>query len=183
MDQLYLKQPQVLSAEKKTLTFVLSFLRKLSLQTRAKLQKVLKRTLSCSKIQIVFKNQINLLNIFHSKDHLSYDLASCVVYKFQCGRCNASCYGETDRHLKIRLGEDISIFPLTFEKVRLSAESLLRDHHLFCNHDPSFDDFTILAQGTSKFLLEIKKSLLIKRDKPILNKNISSAPVFLFGNV
>ena len=59
LDRLYLKQPQVLSAEKKTLTLVLPFLEKLSLQTRTKIQNVLKRTLSCSKIQIVFKNQIN----------------------------------------------------------------------------------------------------------------------------
>ena len=31
----------------------------------------------------------------------------------------------------------------------------------------SFDDFTILAQGTNKYLLEIKESWLIKRGKPI----------------
>ena len=79
-----------------------------------KLQKVLKKTLSCSQIQIVFKKQINLSNIFCFKDRLPYDLMSCDVYKFQCGRCNASYYGETDRHLKIRLGEDIGISPLTF---------------------------------------------------------------------
>ena len=183
MDWLYLKWPQVLTAEKKTLTLVLPFLGKLSLQTRTKLQKVLKRTLSCSKIQIVFKNQINLSNVFRFKDRLPYDLMSCVVYKFQCGRCNASYYGETDRHLKIRSGEDIGISPLTFKKVKPSAESSIRDHLLFCNHDPSFDDFTILAQGTNKFLLEIKESLLIKRDKPILNKNISFTPLLLFDKV
>ena len=79
LDQLYLKQLQVLTAEKKTLTLVLPFLGKLSLQTSTKIQKVLKRTLSCSKIQIVFKNQINLSNIFGFKDRLPYDLMSCVV--------------------------------------------------------------------------------------------------------
>ena len=79
LDQLYLKQLQVLTAEKKTLTLVLPFLGKLSLQTRTKIQKVLKRTLSCSKIQIVFKNQINVSNIFGFKDRLPYDLMSCVV--------------------------------------------------------------------------------------------------------
>ena len=36
---------------------------------------------------------------------------------------------------------------------------------------------------SSKFSLEIKESLLIKRDKPLLNKNISSAPLFLFDRV
>ena len=90
LDQLYLKRPQVWTAEKKTLTIVLSFLGKLFLQTRAKLQKVLKRTLDCFKIQIVFKNQINFSSIFCFEDCLPYDLVSCVVYKFQYGRCNAS---------------------------------------------------------------------------------------------
>ena len=144
LDRLYLKQPQVLSAEKKTLTLVLPFLEKLSLQTRTKIQNVLKRTLSCSKIQIVFKNQINLSNIFCFKDHLPYDLVSCVVYKFQCGRCNTSYYGETDRHLKIRSGEHIGISLLTFKKVKPSAKSSICDNLLFSNHEPSFDDFTWL---------------------------------------
>ena len=48
---------------------------------------VLKRTLGCCKIQIVFKNQINLWNIFRFKDCLPYNLVSCVEYKFQFGRC------------------------------------------------------------------------------------------------
>ena len=167
-------RPQVLTVEKKTLTLVLPFLGGLSLQTRTKLQKVLKRTLGCAKIQIVFKNQTNLSHVLRFKDRLTYDLMFCVVYKFQC---------KTDRHLKIRSGEHIDISPLTFEKVKPSPESSIRDHLLFCNHDPLFDDFTILAQRTNKILLEIKESLLIKRDKPILNKNISSAPLFLFDKV
>ena len=146
LDWLYLKRPQVLTDEKKTLTLVPPFLGKLSLQTRTKLQKVLKRTLSCSKIKIVFKNQINLSNVFPFKDRLPYHLMSCVVYKFQCGRCNASYYDETDRHLKIRSGEHIGISHLTVKKVKPSAESSICDHLLFCNHDPSFDDFTILTQ-------------------------------------
>ena len=131
----------------------------------------------------MFKNQINLSNVFRFKDSLPYDLISCVVYKFQCGRYNASYYGESERHLNIRSGEHIGISPLTFKKVKPSAESSIRDHVLFCNHDPSFDDFTILTQGTIKFLLEIKESLLIKRDKPILNKNISFTPLLLFDKV
>ena len=92
-------------------------------------------------------------------------------------KCNASYYGETDRHLKIRSGEDIGISPLTFKKVKPSAESSIRDQFLFCNHDHSF---TILALGTHKFLLEIKEGLLIKRDKPILNTNIIVPPHYSF---
>ena len=105
------------------------------------------------------------------------------MYKFQCGRWNASHYGKTDRHLKVRSGEHIGTSPLTLTKVKPSAKCSIHDHLLFRNHDLSSDDFTILAQGTSKFLSEIKESLLIKPDKPISNKNISSAPLFLLDKV
>ena len=79
LDQLYLERPKVLTAGKKTLTLVLPFLRELSLETRTKLQKVLKRTLGCFKIEIPFSES------FPFKYLLPYDLVSCVVYKFQCG--------------------------------------------------------------------------------------------------
>ena len=46
LDRLYLKWPQVLTAEKKILTLVFPFLGELSNQTRTKLQIVLKRTLA-----------------------------------------------------------------------------------------------------------------------------------------
>ena len=35
-----------------------------------------------------------------------------------------------------------------------------------------------MTNGNNKLVLEIKESLLIKRDRPILNKNISSAKSF-----
>ena len=135
LDRLYLKRLQALTAEKKTfLTLVLPFLGELSLKTKTKLQKILKRTLDCCKIQLVFKNQINLSNVFRFKDRLPYDLVPCDVYKFQCGRCNACYYGETDRNLKVRLGEHIGIPQLIFKNVKLSAKSSICDHLLttFC---------------------------------------------------
>ena len=36
---------------------------------------------------------------------------SYVAYKFQCGRYNASYYGESYRHLKVKLEEHIGISP------------------------------------------------------------------------
>ena len=61
-----------------------------------------------------------------------------------CRRCCASYYGETDRHLKVRSGENIGISPVTFRKNKPSKESAIRDHLLICNNMPSFDKFTIL---------------------------------------
>ena len=116
------------------------------------------------------------------KDYLPFDLVSGVVYKNTCGRCNSSYYGEADRHFKVRSGEHIATSPLKFRKVKPSKESAIHDHLLNCNNIPSFDEFNILTYGHDKYLLEIKESLLTKRHRPVLNKNISSVKLFLFHN-
>ena len=107
---------------------------------------------------------------------------SGVVYKYTCGRCNSTYYGETDRHLKVRSGEHIGISPLTFKKTKPSKESAIHDHLLNYNNIPSFEEFTVLTNKNNKFDLEIKESLLIKGDRPNLNKSISSTKLFLFHN-
>ena len=40
------------------------------------------------------------------------------------------------------------------------------DQLLFCNHSAFYDDFSILTREKKTFLLELKKNLLIMRDKP-----------------
>ena len=44
--------------------------------------------------------------------------------------------------------------------------------YLQCDNNTSFDEFNILTHGNKKYLLGIK-GLLIKRNQPVLNKNIS----------
>lgn len=66
----------------------------------------------------------------------------------------------------------MAISPLTFKKMRPPKESSIRDHLLQCGNNTSFDELSILAHGNNKYLLEIKESILIKRDQPVLNKNI-----------
>ena len=188
IDKLVIKLPQVTTVEKKTLVWeedlVLSvlYLGDVSLQTRTKLRKSFKGILNSCNLQIVFKSQGKLANVFQFKNTLPFDLVSGVVYKYTCGRCNSSYYGETDRQLKVRSGEHIGISRLTFRKVEPSKVSAIRDHLLNCNNITSFDEFFILAYGHHKYILEIKESLIIKRERSVLNKNISSAKLFLFDN-
>ena len=73
------------------------------------------------------------------------------------------------------IGRHIDISPLTKKQVKPNKNSPV-DHLLFCNHSASFDNFSILKRENRKCLLELKESLLIIRDKPSLNKNITSAP-------
>ena len=115
VDKLFIKRLQLTKIEKNTMFLSLRYLGKIPLQTRAKLRKSLKGLLNSCKLQIVFKSQKKLSNVFNFKDHLPFDLVSGVVYKYACGRCNSTYYGETDRHLKVSSGEHIGISPLTFD--------------------------------------------------------------------
>ena len=172
VDKLFIKRTQLITVEKKTLFLSLPYLGEISLQTRTKLRKSRKGFLNSCKLHIVFKSQRRLSNVFCFKDRLLSDLVSGVVYKYTCGRCSFTYYGETDRYLKVRVGEHIGISFLTFKKTKPSKESAIRDHLLNCNNIPPFEEFTILTNGNNKFDLEIKESLLIKRDRPILNKKL-----------
>ena len=49
-----------------------------------------------------------------------------------------------------------------------------------CNHVVAWDNFKILGKESNHWLLEIKESLFIKRDKASLNKNIYSQEFSLF---
>ena len=179
MDNIHVVKETILTVEKKPLILVLLYLDSISLQTRTKLKKSLKNILNCCKLQIVFKNKTRLGNNFHFKDQIPKDLTSAVVYKFQCGLCNESYYGECMGHLNVRIGEYIGISPLTRKQVK-PKNSSMADHLLLCNHSASYNDFSILTRENKKFLLELKESLLIMRDQPSLNRKITSAPLYLF---
>ena len=51
---------------------------------------------------------------------------------------------------------------------------------LFCDHIVSIDAFKILVTSDSDFHVKVKESLLISCDEPILNKNETLLPHYLF---
>ena len=119
--------------------------------------------LNFCKLEIAFKYQTKLFNSFHFKDPLTKGLIFGVVFKFQCSLCNESYYGESIIYLDIRSGEQIALSPAVC------------DHLLHYNFLLSFDNFDLLVHKNKKYLLEIKDSLLIMRDKPSLDRSINSA--------
>ena len=131
--------------------------------------------LNFCKLEIAFKYQTKLFNSFHFKDPLTKGLIFGVVFKFQCSLCNESYYGESITHLDIRSGEQIGLSPLTGKTSKPSNNSAVCDHLLHYNFLPSFDNFDLLVHENKKYLLEIKDSLLIMRDKPSLDRSINSA--------
>ena len=89
-------------------------------------------------------------------------------------------YGECVRHLAVRSGEHIGISPLTSKRVQPRKDSAVCHHLLNCNYSPTFEDFSVLCHDNKKYLLELKESLLIMRDRPSMNRNVRSAPLYLF---
>ena len=171
------EKPVTLTAEKKDLVIVLPFLGKLSLDLRTRLRNSISKNLPFCKIRVIFKSSTRISNFFQFKDKMPYCLRSNVVYKFSCGRCNATYYGETCRHLSVTVGEHSGVSTLTGKKSKSKKSTSVKDHMLFCDHIVSVDDFKILAISDSDFHVKIKESLLISRDEPILNKNETSLPL------
>ena len=118
----------------------------------------LKGVLNCCKLEIVFKCQTRLSNSFRYKEPIPKDLISGVVYKFQCGLCNESYYGESMRHLDIRSGKHTGAPPLTGKKVKPSNNSAICDHLLHCNFVPSFETFHADSDPVSPHLKPLEKN-------------------------
>ena len=111
---------------------------------------------------------------------MSYYLCSKVIYKFWCGRRNATYFSETCWHLSVRVGEHLSVSTLTGKKSESKKSTAVKDHMLFCDNIVSIDDFKLLSTSDSDFHVKIKERLFILHDEPILNKSETSLPLYLF---
>ena len=55
--------------------------------------------------------------------------------------------------------------------------SAVSDHLLYCNHSPSFKNFIVLTKENQKIPIGIERKF------PSVNRNIRSAPLYLFDKV
>ena len=127
-----------------------------------------------------FSVQKWLSSFFWFKNYILLHLHSHLIYKFCCSNCNITYYGETEHHLKVRAGEHISAPPLTRKRVNNNKKSSVKDHCLLSGHVCSFEDFSVLNYESHKFKRLIKESLLVTKDKPLLNKQVKSLKLELF---
>ena len=170
------------SAEKLEVMICLPYMGTVSLKLRQRLLTTFAYALPCCNLRVVFKSGLRLSHFFKFKDIVPRDLRSKVVYSFQCDGCNSVYYGQTIRHLNVRAAEHIGVSALTGKNI-VPHRSAISDHLLFCDQvRPSFENFSIIATGSSEFELELKESLLIHRDKPTLNRTITSTELHLFDD-
>ena len=77
--------------------------------------------------------------------------------------------------------EHLGSSALTGKRVKGDDDSAIKEHLLFCNHTPDFEDFSILATNND-FKVTLMESLLINRDYPPLSKNKQSVTLKLFDS-
>ena len=68
----------------------------------------------------------------------------------------------------------MGISNLMEKHIKNVEESAISDNLLQCDSPITFEDYDILASDSSKFKSLIKEILLIKRDKPVLNRTTKS---------
>ena len=75
--------------------------------------------------------------------------------------------------------EHLGVSAVTGKRVKGDNNSAIKEHHLFCNHSSSFDDFSILASNSNGFTVTLMENLLINKNHPPLNKNKHLLPLKL----
>ena len=58
-------------------------------------------------------SSVRVKSFFTFKDKLPKMLPSGLVYQYKCGGCNATYYGNTKRHFKVRICEHLGISHFT----------------------------------------------------------------------
>ena len=180
LDKILAPKTVVITVPKKNLVIVLPYLGKLSLKIRTRINRIMKNKLPYCNIQFIFQTKCKISNCFIFKDKIPSLLHSGIVYKFQCGSCNATYYSKTKRHFKVTMCEQLRISALTRKVVKGDDDSSIKEHILFCYDTPDFEDLSILATNKNDFKVTLMDSLLINKDHPPLNKNKQSLPSELF---
>ena len=82
-----------------------------------------------------------------------------------CGSCSASYTGKSFWHSKVRVSDHQGVSPRTGKIVKGTLSTSVCDDMLEFGH-VTWDDIKVLGTESNHWLLEIKESLFIKRDKP-----------------
>ena len=137
-------KPVVSTVPKKNLVIGLPYLGKLSLQIRTRINRIMKNKLPYCNIRFVFQTKCKISNFFTFKDKIPSFLRSGIVYKFQCGSCNATYYWKTKRHSKLRICAHLGVSALTGKRVNSDEDSAIKEH--------LFSETTQLILKISQFL-------------------------------
>ena len=105
LQKLYVTKAIQDTVNKKQLLIVLPFLGAQSFLVTKRLQSCIRNTIPYCSLRIVFQSKTRLSSLFQFKDIIPKEISSHLVYKFTCSCCNATYYGESERHFFVRASE------------------------------------------------------------------------------
>ena len=79
-------------------------------------------------------------------------MRSLLCYKFQCSSSNAIYYGQMKHHFQVRVSEHKGVSARAGKIIKSTKSSAVRDLMLVCNNIVSFEEFSILANGTDSLI-------------------------------
>ena len=166
LNNMFIQRLQIPSVPKKELRITLPYLGKMSEIVKTRLTKTMNKHKKFCKLRVIFQTNHTLRNYFRFKDPVHEALRSNLIYKFSCGSCAASYIGKNYRHFKVRVSERQGVSPRTGKPVKGALSTSFRGHMLVCDHKVVHEDFKFLGNESNRYLLELKESLFIKRDRP-----------------
>ena len=137
---------------------------------------------ACS-LKIVFKTNRRLSSCFTFKDKFPKSLMSGVIYKYTCAGCNLSYIGCTKRYWEKRLEEHSHISARTggpLSGLQIFAPLQHVKSNCCSARSVTRDDFEIIGRESDSYLLQVKESIFVSKERPILNNNVTSVPLHLF---
>ena len=185
LDKIFVNKKVESTVPRKELKICLPFLGKQSLIIRTKLNKFINENFPFCKLQVIFSSNNRLRNFFNFKDKIPTGVRSHILYRYSCDGCNAIYLGKTRRHYKVRVFEHLGISLRTHKKYTYNPRNSNNSNIL--NHINSNskcvgkeDNFKIIGSAHNDFMLSIKETLLINKNKPTLNISDRSIPIYLF---
>ena len=161
---------------KKKCRLVLPFLGPESFRLKSKIKKAFS-VLAHIDVQVIFASNNRIQNLFRVKDRIPTAWTSHCVYQIRCQACNACYIGKTVNTIRERFLVGKETAHLHPENLKSPLNVHLQDN---AGHSFSFDDVKILDRSSDKDLLFIKESLYILSERPELNRNIGTRPIYLF---
>ena len=133
-------------------------------------------------LKIILVNNNTIGSYFSFKDVLPTMQRSSVIYKYCCDRCPATSYlGSTCRPLYMRIAEHRGRSIANDNLLGNPKYSAIREHCVRSSHGLAPENFSIVGSANNEVSLRILESLTIVRDKPNLNKTLSSFPLNIAG--
>ena len=159
LNNMFIQRPQIPTAPRKELKTILRYLGKMSQIVKTRLTKTMNKHIKFCKLRVIFQTNNRLRNYFRFKDFINFRAEAAQL---------PTLVRPTNRHFKVRVSEHQGVSPRIGKPVKGTLSTFVRDQMLICDHKVVHEYFKFLGNESNRYLLELKESLFIKRDKPSL---------------